>query len=84
MWRAVTAVAARPRLWPAAATQGRRLARPGWWHRWPPLPLPDPHWLRFRLQTAYGDPEHVPAPEDVLAWLEWCRRWETLRYPSRR
>ena len=63
----------RPDLWGAALAQGARLAPPGWWRRWPPLPLPDPAYLRFRLQTAYGDPEQPPAPEDVVAWLEWCR-----------
>ncbi len=82
--RVAAAVAACPRLWPAAAVQVRRLARPGWWHRWPPLPLPDRAWMQFRLRTAYGDPDHVPDPADVVAWLEWCRSWDgRLRYPRR-
>ena len=73
-WGAVVAaVATRPRLWPTALVQVRRLARPGWWRRWPPLPLPDPRWLRFRARTAYGDPDRRPDPADVVAWLEWCR-----------
>jgi hypothetical protein len=69
------AVAVRPRLWAVAVVQARRLAAPGWWRRWPPLPLPDPAYLRFRLQTAYGDTGRGPAPEDVVAYLEWCRRF---------
>ncbi|MDQ6798318.1 MAG: hypothetical protein M3011_09940 [Actinomycetota bacterium] len=69
----VVAVAGRPRLWPVAAVQVRRLARPGWWRRWPPVPTPDPNWLQFRARTAYGDPHHRPEPADVVAWLEWCR-----------
>ncbi len=69
----VMAVAARPHLWPTAAVQVRRLARPGWWHCWPPVPIPDAEWLRFRARTAYGDPDHPPEPADVVAWLEWCR-----------
>ena len=72
---AARAVAARPRLWPVAAVQVLRLARPGWWRRWPPLPVPDPAYLRFRLQTAYGDPERAPDPADVVVYLEWCREW---------
>ena len=36
------------------------LAAPGWWRRWPPLPVPDRRYLRFRLQTAYGDPDQAP------------------------
>ena len=82
--RAATAVAARPRLWPTALTQVRRLAPPGWWRRWPFLPVPDREWLAFRVRTAYGDPDHAPEPSDIVAWLEWCRRMDRLRYPRRR
>jgi hypothetical protein len=67
------AVAARPYLWPTAVSQVARLARPGWWRRWPPLPEPDPEYLRFRARTAYGDADHPLAPSDVVSWLEWCR-----------
>ncbi len=81
--RVGVAVAARPRLWPAAAAQAARLARPRWWRRWPFLPLPDRDWTAFRLRTAYGDPRHVPSPADVVAWLQWCRQWDRLRYPRR-
>jgi hypothetical protein len=70
----LVAVAAQPRLWPTALAQARRLAAPGWWRRWPPLPLPDPEYVRFRARTAYGDPDHPFEPSDVVAWLEWCRR----------
>ena len=69
----------RPGLWRVAVAQALRLAAPGWWRRWPPLPLPDPAYLRFRLQTAYGDPDRGPGPEDVVAYLEWCRRFPRLR-----
>jgi len=72
-WRVTVAVLVRPALWLIALGQVVRLARPGWWHRWPPLPAPDPDYLRFRLQTQYGDPDREPAPQDVLAYLEWCR-----------
>jgi hypothetical protein len=75
---AALAVARRPRLWGVAVRQTRRLARPGWWRRWPPLPLPDPSYLRFRLQTAYGD-DRPPAAGDVVAYLEWCRDFGRLR-----
>jgi hypothetical protein len=60
-------------LWLSAVGQVLRLARPGWWHRWPPLPAPDAAYLRFRLQTQYGDPDREPDPEDVVAYLRWCR-----------
>jgi hypothetical protein len=73
VWPAALAVLVRPRLWGVAVVQSLRLARTGWWRRWPPLPLPAPEYLRFRMQTAYGDPEAHPPPADVVAYLEWCR-----------
>ncbi len=73
--RATLAVLARPRLWATALGQLLRLARPGWWHRWPLLPLPDEEYLRFRLVTAYGDPERDPEVADLITYLHWCRAW---------
>ena len=61
VWPAVAAVAVRPGLWGVALRQGLRLA------------VPD--YLRFRRQTAFGDPAKAPAPADVIAYLEWCRRF---------
>ena len=76
--RAAGAVLVRPSLWGVALVQLFRLARPGWWHRWPPLPAPDPAYLRFRLVTAYGDPDRAPEPDDVVTYLHWCRSWPRL------
>ena len=67
-----------PTLWATALVQLFVLARPGWWRRWPPLPAPDAAYLRFRLQTAYGDPEREPEPQDVVAYLEWCKRMRSV------
>ena len=81
-WRwlgpAAAAVVVRPGLWGVALRQSLRMAVPGWWRRWPPVPRPDPDYVRFRLQTVFGDGAKVPAPADVVAYLEWCRR-----FPSR-
>ena len=71
--RAAVAVLARPALWGVAVAQVVRLAQPGWWRRRPFLPVPDPAYLRFRLQTAYGDPDREPEPADVVSYLHWCR-----------
>lgn len=71
--RVALAIAARPGLWVSALRQVRRLAAPGWWRRAPFLPMPDRDYLRFRLQTQYGDPDHRPEPHDVVTYLEWCR-----------
>jgi len=68
---AVLALAIRPRLWPTAVRQALRIARPRWWRRAPFLPLPDAEYLRFRLETAYGE-RVAPRPADLVAYLEWC------------
>ena len=72
---AFLAVLRRPGLWRTAVRQVRVLAAPGWWRRRPWLPLPDPAYLRFRLVTQYGDPDHAPEPADVVAYLHWCRAY---------
>ena len=70
--RAFLAVAVRPHLWPVALRQAARIARPKWWKHSPFLPLPDAGYLRFRLETAYGD-TGAPRPDDLVSYLEWCR-----------
>ena len=73
MARAALTVLRHPALWATGVGQLVRLAAPGWWRRWPPLPIPDRDYLRFRLQTQYGDPDREPEPADVVTYLEWCR-----------
>jgi hypothetical protein len=71
--RAAAAVAVRPRLWGTAVRQLGALAAPGWWRTRPRLPLPAPGYLRFRMVTAYGDPDARPDVDDVVSYLSWCR-----------
>ena len=51
-----------------------------WWASSPHLPIPDPRYWRFRLETAYGGSGDVqPRSEDVAEVLEWShtmRRFE--------
>jgi hypothetical protein len=65
-----------PSLWWAALGAVRRLARRGWWHRAPFLPVPGEAYWQFRLETAYGGDgsEGDPSPHDVVAFLRWCQR----------
>ena len=83
-WRPLQVVAAaeavvrRPGLWPAALHQVRVLAPPGWWRRWPPAPIPDPAYLHFRLQVAYGDDRGTVDAKDLVDYLEWCRQMRRL------
>ena len=76
--RAAFAVARHPSLWGTAITQVFRLAPAGWWRRTPYLPLPDPGYFGFRMQTAYGDSAAPPVPADVIAYLHWCKAWPHL------
>jgi hypothetical protein len=76
--RAVAAVAVRPWLWATAVAQIVALAPSGWWRRRPYLPVPDAEYLRFRMQTQYGDSEHEPEPADLITYLKWCRSYRTL------
>jgi hypothetical protein len=75
----VGALVRRPWLWPAALAEATRLARPGWWRRWPLLPVPDEALWRFRMETAYGGSgEEVPDAADVVSFISWCAtlgRW---------
>lgn len=72
---AATAVLVRPRLWPTAIIQAFRMAPRRWWRRKPYLPVPDPAYLRFRLQTQYGTDSVEPTSDDLVAYLEWCRSY---------
>jgi hypothetical protein len=81
--RAALAVATRPSLWWVAVRQLMRIARTRWWRRAPFLPLPDPDYLRFRLETAYGE-QVGPRPADVVSYLRWCRDGRRDRLRRRR
>jgi hypothetical protein len=76
--RASGAVLVRPWLWPTAVSQIVALAPRGWWRRRPFMPVPDREYLRFRMQTQYGDPDHEPEVEDLLTYLKWCRSYRAL------
>jgi len=70
----VAAVAIRPRLWSTAISASLELAPKGWWKRKPYLPLPDPHWMHFRVVTAYGGDGSLPMrPQELVTWLDWKR-----------
>ncbi|MDE0138390.1 MAG: hypothetical protein OXM57_07865 [bacterium] len=55
----------------AAAT-----AAPGWFRKAPFVPRPEPGYLEWRMQTAYGRPDSTPTETEVEEFLRWRR---TLR-----
>lgn len=75
MLRVALALLGRPSLWVTAVAATLRLAQPGWWRRFPPVPLPAPEYLHFRLETQYGGSGLEAAePGDVIAYLDWYRQ----------
>lgn len=49
------------------------------WHRRPPfLPVPSRAYLRWRMETAYGDPDAVPPAEELERFLRWGSRMRAL------
>ena len=73
--RGAAVVASRPGLWLTALRELRAFTPRRWWGRRPFVPLPDPALMRFRMVTAYGDPEAAFEADDLVTWLEWCRDW---------
>ena len=51
-----------------------RFRRRQWFRRAPFLPIPDRAYLRWRMLTAYGDPDIVPPPDDVARYARWAAR----------
>jgi hypothetical protein len=70
----VAAVVVRPNLWWVAGRQALRLAEPGWWRKWPPVPRPAAGYLAFRLECATGCAARDATPAEVVSYLEWCRK----------
>jgi hypothetical protein len=70
----------RPDLWPSALRTAWLLCDPGWWRRWPPAPRPPRLYEEFRRQTMFGSqPGAALSGEDLVAYLEWCKRMRALR-----
>ncbi|MHB1536462.1 MAG: hypothetical protein ACYC1D_18005 [Acidimicrobiales bacterium] len=82
---ALCALLGRPDLWATAAGTAWRLRARGWWRRWPPLPVPDPRYRRFRAETMFGGDgsERLGRPE-LLEYLGWCREQHRGRWRSQR
>lgn len=51
-----------------------RFRRRGWFRRFPFLPVPDREYVRWRMLTAYGDPDTIPPAADVIRYARWAVR----------
>ncbi len=72
-------LARRPGLWPEAVRALVAHLPLRWWSRPPFLPVPDPRYLAWRRETAYGDPDARIEQADLVAYLEWRRRFRRSR-----
>jgi hypothetical protein len=43
----------------------------GWYARFPFLPLPARAYVRWRMATAYGDPDIIPPADDIIRYARW-------------
>lgn len=62
----------RPGLVPAMLGTAWAFRSRGWFRRPPFLPLPSKSYLRWRLDTAYGDPEATPPLDELERFLRWA------------
>ena len=69
-WRGIR----NPRTGAALARVGWRFRSLGWYRRFPFLPLPSAHYVRWRMYTAYGDADAVPPAEDIVRYARWAVR----------
>ncbi len=63
-----------PRSLPAMLGLAWAARRRGWYLRPPFLPIPPRSYLKWRLDTAYGNPRARPPVRETLRYLSWARR----------
>ena len=63
----------RPGLIPALVGAAWAFRARDWYRRAPFLPVPPQSYLRWRMETAYGDPEARPPEEELIRDLPWTR-----------
>ena len=68
----------RPRLIPHLLGTAWAFRARAWYRRPPFLPLPPASYLRWRMETAYGDPDAVPTDEELERFLRWGSRMRSL------
>lgn len=64
----------RPRLLGPMLGSAWAFRRLDWFRRLPFLPLPSARYMRWRMETAYGDPDLLPPLRDLERFLVWGAR----------
>ena len=73
-WTAFRVALGRPTMIPDILSAAWAFRRRDWYRRPPFLPLPSSSYLRWRMETAYGDPDAVPPVDELCRFLRWARR----------
>jgi hypothetical protein len=75
LYRSMAAVVLRrPTLLPALLALGWSVRAVGWYRRFPFLPLPPSGYLRWRMETAYGNADATPPGLETERFLAWSWR----------
>ena len=64
----------RPRIIPYLLRAAWAFRARGWYRRPPFLPLPPRSYMRWRMETAYGDPAAMPTLDEMERYLVWTAR----------
>lgn len=72
----------RPGLWPAMVSAAWAFRPRGWYRRPPFLPLPSREYMRWRLETAYGDPDAVPPRDELVRFITWSAEMRKRMKPE--
>ncbi len=68
----------RPRLIPYLLSAAWAFRARDWYRRPPFLPIPPASYMRWRLDTAYGDPDANPPEEEIVRYLVWTARMRAM------
>lgn len=74
----------RPWLWPALLSAAWAFRPKSWYRRPPFLPLPSGEYVRWRLETAYGEPGAVPPADEIERFVIWSARMRRRMRPRGR
>ena len=64
----------RPRMIPYLLRAAWAFRARDWYRRVPFLPIPPRSYMRWRLETAYGDPNATPTIDEMERYLRWTAR----------
>jgi hypothetical protein len=80
--RIVALALRRPSLIPALLGAAWTFRARDWYRRPPFLPLPPRSYMRWRMETAYGDADFTPRLDQIERYVAWRSRMRRLMRAS--